>query len=103
MRIISNRVKIPVLPDLFVRLLPSQGSIELQHDAPGKEHSWHSHGSDETLVLLQGSLRFYWRSGERVCAPGDVIELPAGTQHGSQALGEGATYIIAIGRLGIAE
>ncbi len=80
---------------LIYRSLPVQGSIEVQRDVPGKEHVWHTHGTDETIVVLGGALRFYSEAGERLCLPGDVISLPAGTPHGSQALGDGAVYVIA--------
>ncbi|WP_082735852.1 cupin domain-containing protein [Polycladidibacter stylochi] len=79
-------------------LLPSQGAIEVQNDQPGKEFPWHEHNCDETLVILEGSLRFYWEGGERICHPGDVICLPKGMRHGSVALENGAKYIIAMHR-----
>lgn len=80
---------------LIIKSLPEQGCIEVQRDVPGKEHAWHEHKVDETIVVLDGSLRFYWSDGERICFPGDVISLPAGSPHGSQALEQGATYLIA--------
>jgi len=80
---------------LIMKALPDQGCVEIQRDVSGKEHVWHEHAVDETIVVLDGSLRFYWDEGERVCFAGDVISLPAGSLHGSQALDEGATYLIA--------
>lgn len=75
--------------------LPEQGAIEVQHDQPGKEHPWHSHDTDETIILLSGSLKFYWEGGEIICKSGDVINLPKGERHGSIAMDKGAKYIIA--------
>ncbi|MCA0400050.1 MAG: cupin domain-containing protein [Proteobacteria bacterium] len=80
---------------LITKTLPNQGCIEVQRDVPRKEHVWHQHKVDETIVVLDGSLRFYWSEGECLCFPGDVISLPAGSPHGSEALDDGATYLIA--------
>ncbi len=89
------------LGGLILQALPDQGCVEVQRDVPGKEHAWHEHKVDETIVVLGGSLRFYWNEGESICFPGDVIELPAGSPHGSQALDEGATYLIAFHALAV--
>jgi quercetin dioxygenase-like cupin family protein len=78
----------------IIALLPTQGSIELQRDAPGKVHAFHTHPVDEILVVISGRLNFSWDGGERVCNPGDTIFLPAGTVHQSEALDE-AIYAIA--------
>lgn len=83
---------------LLPGLLPEQGSIELQNDEPGKEFPWHQHDCDETLVILEGSVRFYWEGDEAICTPGDVICLPQGMRHGSVALEDGARYAIAMHR-----
>lgn len=87
--------------DLISKTLPDQGCVEVQRDVPGKEHIWHRHKTDETIVVLDGSLRFYWEQGDRLCFPGDVISLPAGSLHGSQALDDGATYLIAFHHVNI--
>lgn len=83
------------LHQLVEKLLPDQGCIEVQRDVPGKEHAWHTHETDETLVIIEGAVRFYWECGERICTPGTVISLPCGVRHGSVALEHGATYLIA--------
>ncbi|ARP88453.1 cupin domain-containing protein [Bordetella genomosp. 9] len=81
-------------------LLPQQGCIELQRDAPGKEHRTHSHPTDETLIIVDGTLTVYADGVEHVCRKGDVIDLPGGTVHGSVASPtEGAIYLIAFERL----
>ena len=94
-RIFSMQTDTSDLGPLIEKLLPDQGSIEVQRDVPGKEHAWHDHSTDETLVIIDGSVRFYWEGGEKICGKGTVISLPAGTRHGSVALGDGATYLIA--------
>ncbi len=94
-RIFSTHVDISNLRPLISRLLPDQGCIEVQRDVGGKEHAWHTHEVDETLVILKGQLRFYWDRGEMLCGPGTVISLPAGMMHGSMAMDGGATYLIA--------
>lgn len=94
-RIYSMQTDTSDLKQLINRLLPDQGHIEVQRDVAGKEHAIHSHDCDETLVILEGQLRFYWDSGEKIAGPGTVISLPAGMIHGSVALEEGATYLIA--------
>jgi quercetin dioxygenase-like cupin family protein len=95
-RIDSSKVQPIPIPPLFGKALPEQGSVELQRDAPGKEHAWHEHPVDETIIILEGGLVFYWEEGRQICQPGDVIHLPAGSRHGSIALGAGATYLIAM-------
>ncbi len=79
----------------ILELLPTQGCIELQRDAAGKVHSFHTHPVDEILVVISGRLNFMWEGGERICGAGDTILLPAGTLHQSEALEEGAVYAIA--------
>jgi len=81
----------PVILDL----LPEQGCVELQRDAAGKVHHFHTHAVDEILVIISGRLNFMWEGGERVCGAGDTILLPAGTLHRSEALDGGAIYAIA--------
>jgi quercetin dioxygenase-like cupin family protein len=76
-------------------LLPTQGSVELQRDAAGKVHHYHTHPVDEILLIISGRLVFKWEEGERICGAGDTILLPAGTLHQSEALEGGAIYAIA--------
>jgi quercetin dioxygenase-like cupin family protein len=79
----------------ILELLPAQGSVELQRDAAGKVHHFHTHPVDEILVIISGALSFMWEGGQRVCRAGDIIMLPAGTLHQSEALDDGAIYAIA--------
>jgi quercetin dioxygenase-like cupin family protein len=91
----SKRVDVSDIEGLIERLLPDQGCIEVQRDVSGREHAWHVHEVDETIVVIGGGLKFYWEGGEQICGPGDVVSLPAGTRHGSVAQERGATYLIA--------
>ena len=92
--ITATKTKLTIDPTILA-LLPTQGSIELQRDAAGKVHHFHTHPVDEILVIISGRLNFKWEDGERVCRAGDTIFLPAGTLHQSEALAEGAVYAIA--------
>src|ERR1700686_3672200 len=83
------------LDPAILSLIPGQGSIELQHDAAGKVHRFHTHPVDEILVIISGRLNFMWAGGERIVGAGDPILLPAGTLHQSEALEGGAIYAIA--------
>ncbi|MGJ4946403.1 cupin domain-containing protein [Bradyrhizobium sp. HKCCYLS1011] len=91
--IAGTKTNFSIDPDILA-LLPEQGCIELQHDAAGKVHAFHTHPVDEILIVISGRLNFKWEGGERVCNPGDKILLPAGTLHESEAL-EDAIYAIA--------
>ena len=92
--IAGTRTEFSIDPAIL-ELLPVQGCIELQRDAAGKVHAFHTHPVDEILVVISGRLNFTWDGGERVCGAGDTILLPAGTRHQSEALEEGAIYAIA--------
>lgn len=89
----ATRTKISVDPAIL-DLLPAQGSLELQRDAAGKVHHFHTHPVDEVLMIVSGRLNFTWDDGERVCGAGDTILLPAGTLHQSEALDD-SVYAIA--------
>ncbi|SLN19140.1 Acireductone dioxygenase [Roseovarius albus] len=84
---------------LVERCMPDQGCVEVQNDQSGKEHSWHQHDSDETIVVLDGQLLFYWEGGEVVCGSGDVIELPRGVRHGSKASFGDVRYLISFAKV----
>ena len=94
-QIISGHKTEFAIDPAILNLLPEQGCIELQHDAAGKVHSFHTHPVDEILVIISGRLNFTWDSGERIVSAGDTIFLPAGTIHQSEALEGGAVYAIA--------
>jgi quercetin dioxygenase-like cupin family protein len=93
-QIIAGTKKEISIDPAILQLLPTQGSIELQHDAAGKVHRFHTHPVDEILVIISGRLNFMWEGGERICRAGDTILLPAGTLHQSEALDD-SIYAIA--------
>ena len=95
-QIISGHKTEFAIDPAILRLLPEQGSIELQHDAAGKVHHLHTHPVDEILLIISGRLNFMWDGGERIVSAGDTIMLPAGTLHQSEALEGGAVYAIAM-------
>ena len=63
--IASQKTEFAIDP-VILNLLPEQGSIELQHDAAGKVHRFHTHPVDEILVIISGRLNFMWDGGERI-------------------------------------
>jgi quercetin dioxygenase-like cupin family protein len=91
--IAAEKTQISIDPAIL-DLLPEQGSVELQRDAAGKVHHFHTHPVDEILMIISGRLNFLWDGGERVCSAGDMILLPAGTRHQSEALDD-SIYAIA--------
>jgi len=95
-QIIEGRKTEFAIDPAILNLLPEQGSIELQHDAAGKVHHFHTHPVDEILVIIKGALKFWCEDGMRILGPGDIIKLPAGTLHQSEALEGGAIYAIAM-------
>jgi quercetin dioxygenase-like cupin family protein len=91
--IAATKTEISIDPAIL-DLLPEQGSVELQRDAAGKVHHFHTHPVDEILMIISGRLSFMWDGGERICGAGDTILLPAGTRHQSEALDD-SIYAIA--------
>lgn len=89
--------------ELVELCLPEQGCVEVQNDQSGKEHPWHQHHTDETIVVLRGQLLFYWEDGEAVCKPGDVIELPRGVKHGSKASFGDVQYMISFANVNLSK
>lgn len=80
---------------LLYKMLPQQGCIEFQRDEPLKCHKWHQHQNDETLVIIEGGLTFYYDDVTVYCNPGDVIFLPSMKRHQSIASESGCVYAIA--------
>ena len=93
--IAGTRAEFAIDPAIL-ELLPDQGCVELQRDAPGKVHHFHTHPVDEILVIIKGALKFWCEDGMRIVGPGDIVKLPAGTLHQSEALEGGAIYTIAM-------
>jgi quercetin dioxygenase-like cupin family protein len=93
--IAGTKTEFAIDPEIL-GLLPDQGCVELQRDAAGKVHHFHTHPVDEILVIIKGALKFWCEDGMRIVHPGDIIKLPAGTLHQSEALEDGAIYAIAM-------
>jgi mannose-6-phosphate isomerase-like protein (cupin superfamily) len=75
-------------------------------NGPSDRYGTHEHGYDKVLVCLDGSIRFGLPDrGEHVdLAPGDRLELPAGTRHDAEVGSRGVTCLEArlpAGRLGL--
>lgn len=76
-------------------LLPQAGSVEVQRDPPAFTHPPHTHPTDETLLIVSGSITFDCDGRQFECASGDLLLLPEGVSHSSRAGANGCTYIIA--------
>jgi quercetin dioxygenase-like cupin family protein len=83
------------LEQAILSMLPETGSVEVQRDTPGREHLPHLHPTPETLLIVEGSITFYWSDESAECGPGDRLLLPSGTLHGSVAGEKGCLYVIA--------
>jgi quercetin dioxygenase-like cupin family protein len=94
-QIIAGTKTVFSIDPAILELLPTQGSVELQRDAAGKVHHFHTHPVNEILVIISGTLNFVWEGGERICGAGDTIILPAGKLHQSETLDDGAVHAIA--------
>ncbi|MFT3811996.1 MAG: cupin domain-containing protein [Acidovorax sp.] len=95
-KITQKKFPIVVYEEIIHELIPAQGKILIQSDQPAKEHDWHQHETDETLVVLQGAMDFYYDNQRMRCMAGDMIQLGVGTRHKSIASPQGAIYLIAL-------
>lgn len=91
----TKYIKQPFDLDFLISILPEQGCLELQRDQPFKVHDWHEHSRDETLIVLDGEIKFSLPQGEITCRRGGYINLPAGTWHRSSTEKQSCVYIIA--------
>ena len=83
------------IEDAVLELLPEFGSIEVQRDMPGWEHSLHTHPTSETLLVVRGSITFQYGGERCTCTSGHRLLLPSGVAHSSKAGPEGCVYVIA--------
>ncbi len=77
-------------------LLPAIGSVKVRRDPAGFEHPTHEHETDETLLIVEGSIEFFAQDVRGICQPGDRLLLPQGMRHSSIAGDQGCVYIIAL-------
>lgn len=99
MSIEFKKIELEKSYDFLISCLPKQGCVELQYNQPMKEHPWHRHDNNETLIILDGKMEFFYENNSRICVPGEAIFLPKNILHGSKALEEGCTYLIAFEKL----
>jgi quercetin dioxygenase-like cupin family protein len=52
----------------------------------GAQTQPHSHDSEEMVLLLSGSWRFYLEGREVTLGPNQLLTIPAGVEHSSEAL-----------------
>ena len=80
-------------------LLPDSGVVKVVREIAHERNPLHAHDSEETLLILEGSLTLYWHRqgaehGLRVEA-GEALHLPCRIPHRSQAGPSGCLYLIA--------
>jgi len=63
-------------------------------DQPGATYAPHRHENDESLWVITGEIAFVIDGNRYRLAPGDRLQLPAGTVHAAEAGPEGATYLV---------
>lgn len=83
------------LQSAVMELLPKTGSVEVQRDTPGREHPTHTHPTHETLLIIDGEIKFEYGQ-HATCRSGDRLLLPLGTEHSSVAGPNGCLYVIGL-------
>lgn len=64
-------------------------------DPPGGAHEPHAHERDEVIALVRGGITITIGDVDYPLVPGDILYLPAGTVHATQAHpGQGASYLV---------
>lgn len=59
------------------------------------EFTWHSHAdTDELFLVVSGQLRLEFRDAVRVLGPGEMLVVPAGTEHRPVADSECAVLLL---------
>ncbi|WP_180978117.1 MULTISPECIES: cupin domain-containing protein [Burkholderia] len=79
-------------------LLPKSGVVKVVNELPHEKNPIHFHENEETLLILEGSLKLYWQDqGSELFVeahPGEKIFLPKGIPHYSEAGDSGCFYLI---------
>ena len=60
---------------------------------PGEVYASHEHGFQKVLYCAKGSITFTTPAGEYELAPGDRLELPAGTPHSAVVGADGVKCV----------
>lgn len=73
------------------RRLEAEGySVSRYVYSPGTQFPEHTHGVDKKDTVLRGRLKIGAEGKEVVLEPGDMIEIPAGTVHTAEVVGNEA-------------
>ncbi len=62
-------------------------------NGPGEVYVAHEHGYHKVLYCAKGSITFATAAGEYELAPGDRLELPAGTSHSAVVGADGVECV----------
>ncbi|MDH3517879.1 MAG: cupin [Acidimicrobiia bacterium] len=62
-------------------------------NGPGDTYGWHDHPYRKVLCCLTGSITFHTSDGDIGLAPGEWMELPAGTRHAATVGPTGVTCL----------
>ena len=84
------------MDDAFASRLEREGLRPTRWaNGPGDRYATHEHGYDKVIVVERGSIRFGLpATGAAVdLAPGDRLELPAGTAHDAIVGGDGVACL----------
>ncbi|MEW6413719.1 MAG: cupin domain-containing protein [Pseudomonadota bacterium] len=76
--------------------------ITLQRGGEGLGAPPHSHDWDESFYVLQGGVEFTCAGQTRVCGPGTLVHVPAGTVHGFRYAAGGGEMLEFTGQGGLA-
>jgi quercetin dioxygenase-like cupin family protein len=81
--------------DLEARLAAEGLDAGVWGNGPGDRYAPHEHGFDKVLVCVEGSIRFGLPAKGAVVdlAPGDRLDLPAGTRHDAIVGPDGVTCL----------
>lgn len=60
-------------------------------NGPGYRYASHEHPYHKVLFCVAGSITFHTDAGDIALAPGDRLDLPAGTRHSATAGPDGVT------------
>jgi mannose-6-phosphate isomerase-like protein (cupin superfamily) len=67
-------------------------------NGPGDRYGWHTHGHRKILYCVTGSIVFHTREeGDLALAPGDRLEVDAGTEHAATVGPDGVLCLEAAG------
>ena len=87
-------------PSPFIVLL-KHGSMQVEYFAPREKDNQQPHSQDEIYVIASGDSVFFRNSERLHCKTGDVLFVPAGTQHCFENFSaDFATWVIFYGREG---